>query len=1279
MTAIFISHRSVDKVEAHELRDWLVAQGHEQLFLDFDPMDGIPAGVEWEQWLYRQLRRCQALLIVLTPAWLESKWCSNELAIAREKGKAIFVVRVAPCPGHPIIPSIQEVDLTSDRNDGLQKLARGLREHGLDPRSAFDWKPDRPIYPGFAAFDVEDAATFFGRSEESVKACEELRRLKMQAIGSPKLLLIAGASGSGKSSVMQAGLLARLLKEPAIWIVSRPIRAGASGIVALARAIARVFPAECRPSVGEVASRLAKDASELLELARKARQALDRPEATLVIALDQAEEVLNCSPESIKFLNLIREALARTEQEIVVVATLRSDQLGKWQKHKSITTPTNGELAFKTFPLGPMSLAKIGDIVRRPAEYVELTIDDALVDAFMGDTSSPDALPLLAYTLRTLNEIYGTNGRLTLDDYTALGGLEGTVRNQADAAIEISKLGEEDLAALRDAFVPGLVRATADGAINRNRALLDALPKRALPYLHKLIDARLLVLDATPEGQSIVEVAHEALLRAWPLLEGWIWQDAENLRRLEAIQRAAKEYEQNRQGRDFLIHLDQRLAAAEALAEQTRFAANLSSGERSYLAACRTLQNDRERQSKRRMALTLFALVIILGVAGVGTFFAYGRQQESNARLLDEAASIFRAGDLAGALVPLEKLHTYPSVLRPRDSDVLRTFWSDRMTPLSSILDKAGPLSVIEINDRPAVTLADGTVHVPKTNGRPLISYEPVLGAFMVADSRTISIHDQRDFKTLLEIDQAEQAGAQRVTPLGIFRLEAFGLAVHTRTLEVTNDEDEPEEWHAGLTYLFPTNLQTPEDVCLEILSDDSTNVACQSNSSVVRSGFAAVVREIRNEARIETVASEIGPALMVQWTTHMECDFDEKACVAKDFEHVELTRIVDGQLLIDSEVARDKFSPDKTLVAPSITRPSFPHIRGEDESWRLAGAPTATDQPVPRPPMDFSALEDGERYAALFEGVKVHVMKGRAEGGVIWTSTVGGNSWLMYVTCRFDESGHVAACEELTLTALNVDTIVSPDERFVVQRVCSGFEPAIQALDMLKIEHVQVAAPIDFVLGLAISYASDQLVAITDQNEILVYSLTAANGLQMIRRSSLPRESVPTGEDACKAGRPLHFVDGSVVVGVSIGGHPFAIDTANGEIRWFGGGTWENADRIAVSPDGHLFALHDRESVQLMSSRSGLPLSSRFSPGSLVIPLPDTGVPLLDTVEVDANGELRLRCALCEGQVFVRDPPNLGRLSDCRLELLTGRNAKGVRLEPEALLAMPRAGCHAP
>lgn len=87
MTAIFISHRSCDNAEADALKGWLAEQGHERLFLDFDPADGIPAGVDWEQRLYQELRRCQALLIVLTPG-LPNGSGTSSASPARRAGRS---------------------------------------------------------------------------------------------------------------------------------------------------------------------------------------------------------------------------------------------------------------------------------------------------------------------------------------------------------------------------------------------------------------------------------------------------------------------------------------------------------------------------------------------------------------------------------------------------------------------------------------------------------------------------------------------------------------------------------------------------------------------------------------------------------------------------------------------------------------------------------------------------------------------------------------------------------------------------------------------------------------------------------------------------------------------------------------------------------------------------------------------------------------------------------------------------------------------------------------
>jgi hypothetical protein len=128
MTAIFISHSSTDNETSAKMKAWLEAQGHTSLFLDFDPEKGIKGDSDWEQTLYQQLRQCQAVIALLTPNWLASKWCFAELVQARERGKAIFPVKVLPCEAGGIFSDIQHIDLTAQPEEGYNGLRIGLLE-----------------------------------------------------------------------------------------------------------------------------------------------------------------------------------------------------------------------------------------------------------------------------------------------------------------------------------------------------------------------------------------------------------------------------------------------------------------------------------------------------------------------------------------------------------------------------------------------------------------------------------------------------------------------------------------------------------------------------------------------------------------------------------------------------------------------------------------------------------------------------------------------------------------------------------------------------------------------------------------------------------------------------------------------------------------------------------------------------------------------------------------------------------------------------------------------
>src|SRR5262245_32888175 len=177
MSAIFISHSSKDNAWAARIAAWLKVQGHQSLFLDFDPQNGIPAGRDWEKELYHQLRRCRAVIALLSENFTASEWCKGEAWIASNLGKSLFPVRIGPCGLTQMLRSFQAIDLTIDPDDGFQRLARGLAEAGLDPKDIFQWDSTRPPYPGLMAFQEADAPVFFGRDQEIQEGLDRLHNL----------------------------------------------------------------------------------------------------------------------------------------------------------------------------------------------------------------------------------------------------------------------------------------------------------------------------------------------------------------------------------------------------------------------------------------------------------------------------------------------------------------------------------------------------------------------------------------------------------------------------------------------------------------------------------------------------------------------------------------------------------------------------------------------------------------------------------------------------------------------------------------------------------------------------------------------------------------------------------------------------------------------------------------------------------------------------------------------------------------------------------------------
>ncbi|CAG0978003.1 phosphoinositide-3-kinase, regulatory subunit 4 [Geobacteraceae bacterium] len=661
MSRIFVSHSSKDHEIAKLFGEWLQGQGHTSYFLDFDPDKGIAPGKRWEDELYGHLRLCRAVIALLSPNWLESKWCFAEVTQARAAGKPVFLALIAPCPADGIFSDVQHVDLTMDPAEGFRRLARGLKEVGIEPGEAFEWDPSRPPYPGLLAFEENDAAIFFGRDRDIQKAIEVLDGLRRR--GGPSFILCLGASGSGKSSLMRAGLIPRLRKYRETWLPIAPFRPQEDPLEELAIKLARAFEelGEQRewksiyeqlfaPSTSRdwasTPDRQPLAGEGLKDLVRDLRVLAGQEEATVLLAIDQAEELFGSSDaqKTRAFLQCLRGALEASGHRLMTIATMRSDSLGSFQTH-----PDLQEFTYEPLVVDPIPLRDLPQIIEGPARLANITLEPGLVETFVQDATTSDALPLLAFTLRELYERYGQDGRLQFKEYEELGRLEGSVRRAADAVIERMSPSPEELAALRVAFVPAMVSVNEEGGFIRRRASWLDLPARAHKLLQQFIEARLLV-SQTERGERVVEVAHEALLRSWPRLNGWLREDWSNLRILDDLRHASEEWQTHNREESWLVHHGERLAAVEEMLRLPRFGERVGQIAKDYLDACvgkrREEQEHAEREAlaerKRleaeakatRTRITALALIAVISVGAA----VYGwhkarvaREQRNNA------------------------------------------------------------------------------------------------------------------------------------------------------------------------------------------------------------------------------------------------------------------------------------------------------------------------------------------------------------------------------------------------------------------------------------------------------------------------------------------------------------------------------------------------------------------------------------------------------------------------------------------------------------------------
>jgi serine/threonine protein kinase/ABC-type glycerol-3-phosphate transport system substrate-binding protein len=549
----------------------------------------------------------------------------------------------------------------NDRFSDIEEIATALRAALEGTRVAP--QPAGPVrnpYKGLRAFLEADALDFFGR--ETV-----VKRLLQSLVDeghAQRFLAVVGPSGSGKSSVVRAGLVPAL-RRGAIpgserWYVIdvlpglHPFREIETALMSVA-----VDPP---PSLMDELER------DELGMVRAVDRVLPDPEAELVIVLDQLEEVFTMiedDSERTRFLASIEAAALQPNSRVRMIATLRADFYDA-----PLSVPGFGDLlAARTEAITPMTPEELERAIVAPADQAGLVVEPRLLAEMIADVAErPGALPLLQYALTELAERADVR-TLTLDAYRRIGRVSGALARRAEQLFEAMSEQARDACRQLCLRLVTLGEGVEDTRRRVQRSELATLadPQTMDAVIETFGRHRLLSFDRDPDTREpTVEIAHEALLREWARLRAWIDDVREHLRQRARISSATTEWVQTKQSSDYLLSGIRLAQAEEATADDS---IRLTDTEREFLdsslahrdaeVAAERMRQARELALERRARTRLRGLVAVLAagllLAASLTAVAVDRSREARRRS-DEATVI----GLTGAV--LSNLQTDPEL-----------------------------------------------------------------------------------------------------------------------------------------------------------------------------------------------------------------------------------------------------------------------------------------------------------------------------------------------------------------------------------------------------------------------------------------------------------------------------------------------------------------------------------------------------------------------------------------------------------------------------------------
>ncbi len=631
MNKIFLSYRRVDQAFAGRIYDRLKERfGEDRIFKD---VDNIPLGRDFRKVLANEVQACQVVVVAIGPDWLNLKDADGNRRLDTPRDFVRTEIELALERDIPVIPLLLEntaMPAESELPDSIKNLAYRQAAR-VRPDPDFDHDIGRlcaaidsagiPVpltskfsevcpYRGLEVFQIDDAGVYFGREDVIDLAWEKISDFSSSDV--TRFLAIIGASGSGKSSLAYAGILARLTQgSTSDWpiVICRPGHNPVEELAIALRAESRT--ATAAGDIGELIDKLSNDQRRLHLVSRLALEG--RPaEERLVLFVDQFEELFRPGDINIRkaFIGNLLHAAKAPEGKTIVLITMRADFYAKASVYPNLANV----LAKNQILVGPMSEDQIRAAIEKPAQLSGVRFESGLVDLMVQDMKTEaGALPFLQDALTQLWHRQ-TVGLITVADYKEIGRLEGAIENRANEfyASLSDKEQEECRRLLLRLTQPG--EGTEDTKRRVRRTDLAGTSEME-NIIQKLTKARLITTES--EGQSdretaYVEVSHEALIRGWSQLRKWIDADRDALRIQHQITADAAIWQSNQD--DAFLYRGARLGIAEDWLQT--HADSLTETELEFVNASRALREHEELQ-RANAAKRLKRLALLTGAAAV--------------------------------------------------------------------------------------------------------------------------------------------------------------------------------------------------------------------------------------------------------------------------------------------------------------------------------------------------------------------------------------------------------------------------------------------------------------------------------------------------------------------------------------------------------------------------------------------------------------------------------------------------------------------------------------